>query len=38
VIFDEAQQWPELFRRLRGVIDERRKQNGRCIVSWKARS
>jgi predicted AAA+ superfamily ATPase len=32
VVFDEAQQWPELFRRLRGVIDERRKQNGRFIL------
>jgi predicted AAA+ superfamily ATPase len=32
VVFDEAQHWPELFRRLRGVIDERRKQNGRFIL------
>ncbi len=32
VVFDEAQQWPELFRRLRGAIDERRKQNGRFIL------
>jgi len=32
VVFDEAQHWPELFRRLRGAIDERRKQNGRFIL------
>ena len=32
VVFDEAQQWPELFRRLRGAIDERRKLNGRFIL------
>lgn len=32
VVFDEAQHWPELFRRLRGAIDERRKENGRFIL------
>ena len=32
VVFDEAQQWPELFRRLRGAIDEQRKRNGRFIL------
>jgi predicted AAA+ superfamily ATPase len=32
VVFDEAQYWPELFRRLRGEIDARRKQNGRFIL------
>jgi hypothetical protein len=32
VVFDEAQHWPELSRRLRGVIDERRKENGRFIL------
>jgi predicted AAA+ superfamily ATPase len=32
IVFDEAQQWPELFRRLRGAIDERRKENGRFIL------
>lgn len=32
VVFDEAQEWPELFRRLRGAIDERRKQNGRFLL------
>jgi predicted AAA+ superfamily ATPase len=32
VVFDEAQHWPELFMRLRGAIDERRKQNGRFIL------
>jgi uncharacterized protein len=32
IVFDEAQHWPELFRRLRGEIDERRKQNGRFIL------
>ena len=31
-VFDEAQHWPELFRRLRGEIDSRRKQNGRFIL------
>jgi len=32
VVFDEAQNWPELFSRLRGEIDLRRKQNGRFIL------
>lgn len=32
VVFDEAQHWPELFARLRGEIDARRKQNGRFIL------
>lgn len=32
MVFDEAQQWPELFRRLRGAIDERRRQNGRFLL------
>src|SRR6516162_7150757 len=32
VVFDEAQNWPELFQRLRGEIDARRKQNGRFIL------
>jgi predicted AAA+ superfamily ATPase len=31
-VFDEVQFWPELFRRLRGAIDERRKVNGRFIL------
>src|SRR5437870_4378867 len=31
-VFDEAQHWPELFRRLRGELDSRRKQNGRFIL------
>lgn len=32
VIFDEAHHWPELFRRLRGAIDEDRKRNGRFLL------
>ena len=32
IVFDEAQYWPELFRRLRGEIDARRKLNGRFIL------
>ncbi|MBM3883072.1 MAG: ATP-binding protein [Verrucomicrobia bacterium] len=32
VVLDEAQHWPELFRRLRGEIDARRKQNGRFVL------
>jgi predicted AAA+ superfamily ATPase len=32
VVFDEAQHWPELFGRLRGEIDARRKENGRFIL------
>ena len=31
-VFDEAQFWPELFRRLRGVIDADRKRNGRFLL------
>src|SRR5512136_2249225 len=32
VILDEAQTWPEVFPRLRGVIDEDRKRNGRFLI------
>lgn len=32
VVFDEAQLWPELFRRLRGAIDDDRKRNGRFLL------
>lgn len=32
VILDEAQSWPEIFPRLRGVIDARRKSNGRFLL------
>ncbi len=32
VVLDEAQHWPVLFRRLRGEIDARRKENGRCVL------
>lgn len=32
VILDEAQTWPELFPRLRGAIDKRRKQSGRFLL------
>lgn len=32
VIFDEAHEWPELFRRLRGEIDRDRKRNGRFLI------
>ena len=32
VILDEAQEWPELFRRLRGAIDQDRKRNGRFLL------
>jgi len=32
VVFDEAHYWPELFRRLRGEIDAKRKRNGRFIL------
>lgn len=32
VVFDEAQNWPELFNRLRGVIDADRKRNGRFML------
>ena len=31
VILDEAQEWPELFLRLRGEIDRDRKRNGRFL-------
>lgn len=33
VIFDEAQEYPELFSVLRGVIDQNRQQNGRFIIT-----
>ncbi len=33
VIIDEAQQYPELFRVLRGVIDERRTEKGRFLLT-----
>ena len=33
VIIDEAQQYPEIFRVLRGVIDSRREKKGRFIVT-----
>ncbi|MGE3800658.1 MAG: AAA family ATPase [Candidatus Kapaibacterium sp.] len=32
VILDEAQSWPEIFVRLRGAIDENRKQMGRFLL------
>lgn len=32
VIFDEAQNWPELFNRLRGVIDGDRRRCGRFLL------
>lgn len=32
VILDEAQEWPEVFRRLRGVIDKDRKRLGRFLL------
>lgn len=32
VILDEAQEWPELFKRLRGAIDKNRKRNGRFLL------
>ena len=32
VIFDEAQNWPDLFTRLRGAIDRDRKRNGRFLL------
>jgi hypothetical protein len=32
VVFDEAQLWPELFRRLRGAIDDDRKRTGRFLL------
>ena len=30
--FDEAQNWPGLFSRLRGAIDAERKKNGRFVL------
>jgi hypothetical protein len=30
--FDEAQNWPELFTRLRSAIDEYRSRNGRFLL------
>lgn len=32
IILDEAQEWPELFKRLRGEIDRRRKHYGRFLL------
>jgi hypothetical protein len=32
VVLDEAQTWPEVFPRLRGAIDERRRHNGRFLL------
>jgi predicted AAA+ superfamily ATPase len=32
IVFDEAQNWPELFSRLRGAIDAQRKKNGRFVL------
>jgi len=32
IVLDEAQTWPELFPRLRGVIDEERRRNGRFLL------
>ena len=32
IILDEAQEWPEVFKRLRGVIDKDRKRNGRFLL------
>lgn len=32
IILDEAQEWPELFPRLRGEIDRDRKRNGRFLL------
>ncbi len=32
VVLDEAQAWPEVFPRLRGAIDARRKVNGRFLL------
>src|SRR5207237_166944 len=32
VILDEAQEWPEVFPRLRGAIDADRKRNGRFLL------
>lgn len=32
IILDEAQAWPEVFRRLRGEIDQDRKRHGRFLL------
>jgi predicted AAA+ superfamily ATPase len=32
LILDEAQSWPDVFPRLRGVIDRDRKRNGRFLI------
>jgi len=32
VILDEAQEWPVVFKRLRGAIDKDRKRNGRFLL------
>ena len=32
IVFDEAQSWPELFPRLRGVIDRERQRFGRFLL------
>lgn len=32
LILDEAQSWPEVFKRLRGAIDADRKRNGRFLI------
>jgi uncharacterized protein len=32
VVLDEAQEWPEVFARLRGEIDRDRKRNGRFLI------
>ena len=32
VILDEAQEWPEVFKRLRGAIDKDRQRNGRFLL------
>lgn len=33
IIIDEAQEYPELFKILRGIIDEKREQKGRFIIT-----
>lgn len=33
LILDEAQDWPELFRVLRGIIDQRRHEKGRFLLT-----
>ncbi len=32
LILDEAQEWPDIFKRLRGAIDNDRKRNGRFLL------